>query len=156
MKAVMNVLEEVCRHGYRIQVKSIARPGGEDLPYLGLNSAHLARWRGNCLVHFGDPSTITDLSTALAGMDATAEAGLRCDLAAALHVTGEREEASHPLNLSRLADLLRLPANEHDMLRVHHADHGLGGAAARLRGPVSAAASGLGRPRPPHTGPNQR
>jgi transcriptional regulator with XRE-family HTH domain len=30
-------------------------PSGEDLPYLALDSTHLARWRGNCLVHFGDP-----------------------------------------------------------------------------------------------------
>jgi len=71
-------------------------PSGGDLPYLALNETHLARWRGNCLVHFGDPSTITDLSSALAGMDGTftrAEAGLRCDLAAAFHVIGDRGEA---------------------------------------------------------------
>jgi hypothetical protein len=32
-------------------------PGGADLPYIALNETHLARWRGNCLVMFGDPQT---------------------------------------------------------------------------------------------------
>ena len=70
--------------------KSATAPAAEDLPYLALNETHLARWRGNCLVHFGDPHTASDLTTALAAMDGSftrAEAGLRCDLAAALHVT---------------------------------------------------------------------
>ena len=71
-------------------------PSGEDLPYLALNETHLARWRGNCLVHFGDPQTADELATALGALDGSftrAEAGLRCDLAAALHVRGERQEA---------------------------------------------------------------
>ena len=74
-------------------------PSGEDLPYLALNETHLARWRGNCLVHFGDPSTITDLTAALAAMDDSftrAEAGLRCDLAAALHVTRRTRRSPPP------------------------------------------------------------
>ncbi len=54
-------------------------PAGEDLPYLALNDTHLARWRGNCLVLFGDPRTADELTTALAAMDGftRAEAGLR-------------------------------------------------------------------------------
>ena len=94
-------------------------PSGEDLPYLALNDTHLARWRGNCLVHFGDPSTITDLTAALAGMDGTftrAEAGLRCDLAAALDVTGEREEARR--HLARAAELAQLTGSARQRRRI--------------------------------------
>ncbi len=94
-------------------------PSGEDLPYLALDSTHLARWRGNCLVHFGDPSTITDLTTALAGMDGTftrAEAGLRCDLAAALNVTGEREEARG--HLARADELAQLTGSARQRRRI--------------------------------------
>lgn len=105
-------------------------PSGEDLPYLALNSAHLARWRGNCLIHFGDPSTITDLTTALAGMDATftrAEAGLRCDLAAALHVTGERDEARR--HLERAAELAQLTGSARHRRRIADLAKRLGHAA---------------------------
>ncbi len=105
-------------------------PSGEDLPYLALNDAHLARWRGNCLVHFGDPSTITDLTTALAGMDGTftrAEAGLRCDLAAALHVTGEREEARR--HLARAAELAQLTGSARQRRRIADLAKRLGHAA---------------------------
>ena len=94
-------------------------PSGEDLPYLALNSTHLARWRGNCLVHFGDPSTITDLTTALAGMDGTftrAEASLRCDLAAALHASGERDEARR--HLARAAELAQLTGSARQRRRI--------------------------------------
>ena len=94
-------------------------PGGQELPYLALDTTHLARWRGNCLVHFGDPSTITDLTTALAGMDATftrAEAGLRCDLAAALYVTGERDEARR--HLARATELAQLTGSARQRRRI--------------------------------------
>lgn len=70
--------------------------GDPDMPYLSINAHHLARWRGNCLVRFGDPGTVEDLRSALAGMDGTynrAEAALRCDLAHALLAQGEAEAA---------------------------------------------------------------
>ncbi len=105
-------------------------PSGEDLPYLALNDTHLARWRGNCLVHFGDPSTITELTTALAGMDGTfarAEAGLRCDLAAALHVTGESEEARR--HLARAAELAQLTGSARQRRRIAELAKRLGHAA---------------------------
>jgi hypothetical protein len=44
-------------------------PASQDLPYLALNETHLARWRGNCLIAFGDPQTADDLAAALAAMD---------------------------------------------------------------------------------------
>lgn len=67
-----------------------------DMPYISLNPHHLARWRGSCLLHFGDPHTADELRSALAGMDGTynrAEAGTRCDLAYALLAAGEPEAA---------------------------------------------------------------
>jgi tetratricopeptide (TPR) repeat protein len=79
-------------------------PDGHDLPYLALNQAHLARWRGNCLVLFGDPETAAGLDAALAAMDSDftrAEAGLRCDLAAAHHVRGEKDQARDHLSKAR-------------------------------------------------------
>lgn len=80
------------------------------LPYVALNAHHLARWRGNCLVRFGDPETIEDLRSALAGMDGTfnrAEAGLRCDLAHALLARGEAEAAQpHLYRAEHLATMI--------------------------------------------------
>jgi ATP/maltotriose-dependent transcriptional regulator MalT len=78
-------------------------------PYLALNETHLARWRGNCLIMFGDPQTADDLHAALAAMDhgfTRAEASLRCDLASALHVRGEHDEAKQHLKKAR--ELARL------------------------------------------------
>jgi len=97
--------EPTCRSALDTAAREIGHgPTTEDLPYLALNEAHLARWRGNCLVVFGDPQTADDLSTALAAMDdgfTRAEASLRCDLAAALHVRGEQDEARHHLKKAR-------------------------------------------------------
>jgi tetratricopeptide (TPR) repeat protein len=82
--------------------------GDPALPYLALDDAHLARWRGNCLVIAGDPRAADDLDTALAAMDGTftrARAGLHCDLAAVRHASGERDEARRHLAVARqLAD----------------------------------------------------
>lgn len=94
-------------------------PAGEDLPYLALNETHLARWRGNCLVTFGDPQTADDLSAALADMDDSftrAEAGLRCDLAAALHVRGEQDEAK--LHLKRAKELAQVTGSARQRRRI--------------------------------------
>jgi tetratricopeptide (TPR) repeat protein len=99
-------------------------PADEPLPYLSLNSAHLARWRGNCLVRFGDTAIISDLTTALAGMDGSftrAEAGLRCDLAAALHDSGEREEARN--HLDRAIELARLSSSARQRRRISGLAH---------------------------------
>ncbi|WP_067179909.1 hypothetical protein [Microtetraspora niveoalba] len=71
-------------------------PGDPDTPYLSIDAHHLARWRGNCLVRFGDPGTVEDLRSALAGMDGTynrAESALRCDLGHALLALGDPEAA---------------------------------------------------------------
>ncbi|GAA3078911.1 hypothetical protein [Streptosporangium carneum] len=74
------------------------------LPYLSLDAHHLARWHGNCLVRFGDPGTVEDLRSALAGMDGTynrAESGVRCDLAHALLAQGEAEAAQPHIQRAR-------------------------------------------------------
>jgi tetratricopeptide (TPR) repeat protein len=82
---------------------------GHGLPYVALNETHLARWRGNCLVLFGDPETAAELDAALTAMDSDftcAEAGLRCDLAAAHHVRGEKDQArDHPKKARELAQV---------------------------------------------------
>jgi tetratricopeptide (TPR) repeat protein len=98
-----------CRTALDLAASEISRPQSDALPYLALDTTHLARWRGNCLVQFGDTATIGDLTTALAGMDSTftrAAAGLRCDLAAALHTAGHRHEArQHLRHATELAQL---------------------------------------------------
>ena len=101
--------ESACRHALDGAAQEISYgAASEELPYLALNETHLARWRGNCLVLFGDPQTADDLNAALAAMDDTftrAEAGLRCDLAAALHVRGEHDEAKRRVAWFRLPGL---------------------------------------------------
>jgi tetratricopeptide (TPR) repeat protein len=104
--------------------------GGEDLPYLALNTAHLARWRGNCLITFGDPETADELTAALGAMDSgftRAEAGLRCDLAAALHVRGEREEARG--HLRRAGELAQLTGSARQRRRIRELARRIGDAA---------------------------
>jgi transcriptional regulator with XRE-family HTH domain len=79
-------------------------PGDPGLPYLSLDAAHLARWRGNCLVTAGDPAAAADLGTALASMDPAftrARAGLHGDLAAARHAAGDFDEAGSHLAAAR-------------------------------------------------------
>ena len=123
--------ESDCRHALDLAAAEISYgPSGEDLPYLALNTAHLARWRGNCLIHFGDPGTSAELAAALAGMDGgftRAEAGLRCDLAAALHVSGEPEEARH--HLTRARELAQLAGSARQRRRIADLTRRIGQAA---------------------------
>jgi tetratricopeptide (TPR) repeat protein len=97
--------ESTCRTALDSAAREISHgAASDDLPYLALNETHLARWRGNCLILFGDPQTADDLNAALAAMDGSftrAEASLRCDLAAALHVRGEQDEAKRHLKRAR-------------------------------------------------------
>lgn len=69
-----------------------------ELPYLLLSPAHLLRWRGSTLARPGDPSAIEHLYSALQGMGSSntlrAEAGLRCDLVAALNASGDDDQAA--------------------------------------------------------------
>jgi hypothetical protein len=112
--------ESTCRTALDSAAREIGHgPAREDLPYLALNETHLARWRGNCLVLFGDPQTADDLNAALAAMDDSftrAEAGVRCDLAAALHVSGERDEARR--HLSRARELAQLTGSARQRRRI--------------------------------------
>ena len=74
----------------------LPKPGAETLPYLALDEIHLARWRGHCLARIGAIEAVDDLSSAVARHDGTfarAEASLRCDLALALAVRGDRDGA---------------------------------------------------------------
>jgi len=112
--------ESACRHALDGAAQEISYgAASEDLPYLALNETHLARWRGNCLVMFGDPQTADDLAAALAAMDDSftrAEAGVRCDLAAALHVRGEHDEARHHLKKAR--ELAQLTGSARQRRRI--------------------------------------
>jgi transcriptional regulator with XRE-family HTH domain len=112
--------ESACRHALDGAAQEISHgAASEDLPYLALNETHLARWRGNCLVMFGDPQTADDLAAALAAMDdgfTRAEASLRCDLAAALHVRGESDEARHHLKKAR--ELAQLTGSARQRRRI--------------------------------------
>jgi tetratricopeptide (TPR) repeat protein len=111
--------EPDCRTALDLAAREIGHsPAGEDLPYLALNDAHLARWRGNCLVLFGDPQTADELTQALASIDGftRAEAGLHCDLAAALHVRGEHAEARRHLKQAR--DLAQVTGSARQRRRV--------------------------------------
>ena len=91
----------------------------------------MARWRGNCLVNFGDPETADELTRALDAMDASftrAEAGVRCDLAAALHAQGERDEAQR--HLRRARELAQLTGSARQRRRVRQLSRRLAGRAA--------------------------
>jgi predicted negative regulator of RcsB-dependent stress response len=68
----------------------------ENGPYLALDAAHLARWRGHALARFGHSAAVGVLTDALSAHDAEfsrAEAGLRTDLALAYLAGGQRDAA---------------------------------------------------------------
>lgn len=79
-----------------------------ELPYLMLNEAHLARWRGNALVLLGVDDAIDDLTTALQNLDGTslrAATGMHVDLALALHKRGDAAGSrTHAEQASKLAE----------------------------------------------------
>jgi tetratricopeptide (TPR) repeat protein len=112
--------ETACRHALDAAASEISHgPSNDEHPYLALNDAHFARWRGSCLVQLGDPETAAELATALTAMDGTfarAEAGLRADLAQALSVRGERQEARR--HLARARDLAQLTGSARQRRRL--------------------------------------
>ena len=69
--------------------------GVDEFPYLMLNTAHLARWRGHCLARLGETEAIDYLTAALdgAGDSVRAATGLHVDLAYALHRAGKHAAA---------------------------------------------------------------
>jgi tetratricopeptide (TPR) repeat protein len=81
-----------------------AGAGDPDLPFLSLDTSHLARWRGHCMARLGVAGAVEDAASALEAMDRSftrAEAGLRCDYATALAHAGQREEAGRQLVQAR-------------------------------------------------------
>ncbi|MBB5776582.1 hypothetical protein [Nonomuraea jabiensis] len=93
--------------------------GDPETPYLSINAHHIARWRGNCLVRFGDPDTVEDLRSALAGMDGTynrAESGVRCDLGHALLAAGD-PEAAQP-HIQRAQQLATMTGSRRQRRRI--------------------------------------
>ncbi|MGB8230025.1 MAG: hypothetical protein WCE78_13470 [Pseudonocardiaceae bacterium] len=79
----------------------------DERPYVALDPVHLARWRGHALARFGDPEAAAVLTDALNRLDPSfvrAETALRVDLASALAVAGDRDEArTHAHHADRLA-----------------------------------------------------
>ena len=77
----------------RLLDKAQREPLQEDvIPYLVLDSSHLARWRGHCLARVGAPEAVTALSQAQRDLSpefTRASAGLHADLAIA-HRAGWR------------------------------------------------------------------
>jgi transcriptional regulator with XRE-family HTH domain len=93
--------------------------GDPEMPYLSINVHHFARWRGSCLLRFGDPGTVEDLRSALAGMDGTynrAESGVRCDLGHALLAAGE-PEAAQP-HIQRAQQLATMTGSRRQRRRI--------------------------------------
>jgi hypothetical protein len=123
--------ESICRKALEGAAQELGHgSAGDELPYLALNDTHLARWRGNCLVQFGDPQTADELNAALSAMDGSftrAEAGLRCDLAAALHVCGDRDEAWR--HLKRARELAQVTGSARQRRRVQELSKRIGEAA---------------------------
>lgn len=123
--------EAACRDALDLAAREVGYgPSGDNLPYLALNETHLARWRGNCLVLFGDPEVADELGNALNVMDGSftrAEAGLRCDLAAALYVRGERDEARG--HLARARELAQLTGSARQRRRIRDLTTRIGKAA---------------------------
>jgi len=86
-----------CRQAIDAAERLLPRDAADpDMPFLVLGDVHLARWRSHCLARLGASEAVDDPTAALRPMGknfARAEAGLRCDLAPAHLVCGEREEA---------------------------------------------------------------
>ncbi|MFE3458593.1 XRE family transcriptional regulator [Nocardiopsis aegyptia] len=75
------------------------------MPSIFLTEAHMTRWRGNALALLGDEGAVTDLYSALEGMDPSfsrAQSGLHADLAQAHLIRGEHSEAAEQLRAARL------------------------------------------------------
>lgn len=67
------------------------------LPFLSLNEVHLARWRANVLIKLGDPAGGTQAVQSLHQLPtefARARTGVQLDIAQALLLTGDTDQAS--------------------------------------------------------------
>jgi hypothetical protein len=77
--------------------------GDDSLPYVFLDGAHLARWRGHTLARLGAAEAVDDLSSALGDLDPSftrARAGLLGDLALAFAARGDHAAAGEHAQLA--------------------------------------------------------
>ncbi len=97
-----------------------AQAADPDLPFLMLDSGHLARWRGHCLARLGEETAIESLTAALGtmadGQYGRAEAGLRVDLAIAFKARGDTTEAR--VHAQRAADLAGRTGSQRQRRRI--------------------------------------
>jgi tetratricopeptide (TPR) repeat protein len=95
-------------------------PDHEGMPYLMLDSGHLARWRGNCLARLGEASAIDSLTSALDTMGeghyGRAEASLRVDLALAFQARGDSTVAR--LHARRAAEVAGRTGSQRQRRRI--------------------------------------
>lgn len=91
-----------------------------ELPYLMLDTGHLARWRGHCLARLGEPAAIDDLTAALDAMSeghyGRAEASLRVDLALAFRTRGDLPESQ--THARRAAELVGRTGSQRQQRRI--------------------------------------
>ena len=91
-----------------------------ELPYLMLDTGHLARWRGHCLARLGEPAAIDDLSHALDAMSdgqyGRAAASLRVDLALAFRIRGDLGESR--IHAHRAAELAGRTGSQRQRRRI--------------------------------------
>ncbi|MEV7041142.1 hypothetical protein [Amycolatopsis sp. NPDC051061] len=93
-------------------------------PYVALDSAHLARWRGHALARVGESGAVEVLLSALDQLDPTfirAETGLRVDLASALFAIGDREQGrTHARKALALAKEIGSVRQQQRIARLDH------------------------------------
>jgi len=91
----------------------------DEVPFIFLDAAHLARWRGHCLARLGDSEAVSTLSDALEVLDPEfnrAAAGLHADLATAHAVNGALDAARHHAQMA--ARLSSTTGSERQRARV--------------------------------------
>lgn len=101
-----SLADDVCRRTLEQSATLLPADASDPrLPFIALDEAHHARWRGHCLAQIGDPEAIHHLTTALDHMDTAfvrAAAGLRCDLAQAFLTHRELDEARQHLRAAKM------------------------------------------------------
>lgn len=97
----------MCRRAFEAAIHALPTDTHDPtVPYISLNSGHLARWYGNALARLGDAEAIEHLYAALERTDPTvshrARAALHTDLAYALTASGDHDQAGVQISKARM------------------------------------------------------